>query len=433
MSTTKAGSAEWRRYFMVPLAAAIGYSTSVIHIYGLGPYFEPIHREFGWSRAQIAVGLTIQTLLSAVFCVPIGALVDRIGPRSIGLIGVLTLTGAFALLGTATGSHGNWYLLWTIFAVATLPAQATIWTSAVASRFEVSRGLALAVTLCGASVGAAVFPPLATWLIRAHGWRAALRLEGAIWAAIAFPILVLFFRGARDGRRKQSTAQPAPARELGGMSLRDGLRSSVFLRLFIASVLFTFTLIGLVVHFVPILKDRGADPMAAAGVAALVGLFSIAGRLGTGVLLDRFRASLVGAGAFMLPILACALLLFWGENPAAQSAAAAVIGLTLGSEVDVIVYLTTRHFGLKNFGALYGGLLTALSIGTAAGPLAAAAIYDAKGSYELFLWLTTLSMGMSALALGTLPQPAFASWSAAVESPALEPGGQVSAVGRAGS
>ena len=217
------------------------------------------------------------------------------------------------------------------------------------------------------------------------------------------------------------------------MSLRDGLRSSVFLRLFIASVLFTFTLIALVVHFVPILKDRGADPMAAAGVASLVGLFSIVGRLGTGVLLDRFRAALVGAGAFLLPILASALLLFWGKNPAAQSVAAAVIGLTLGSEIDVIVYLTTRHFGLKNFGALYGGLLTALSIGTAAGPLAAAAIYDAKGSYELFLWLTTLSMGMSALALASLPQPAFTSGSARAESPSLEPGAEVSAVGRAGS
>src|SRR5262249_14471695 len=153
------------------------------------------------------------------------------------------------------------------------------------SRFEVSRGLALAVTLCGASVGAAVFPPLATWLIKAHGWRRALLVEGAIWAAITFPMLLLFFRGARDGRRQQ---QPSPPPRLAGMSLRDGLRSSVFLRLFIASVLFTFTLIGLVVHFVPILKDRGADPMRAAGVAALVGLFSIAGRLGTGVLLDRF-------------------------------------------------------------------------------------------------------------------------------------------------
>jgi len=283
------------------------------------------------------------------------------------------------------------------------------------------------VTLCGASVGAAVFPPLATALIKAHGWRTALIMEGAIWVAIAFPILLFFFRGARDGSGKQSSAEPARAPQLAGMSLRDGLRSSVFLRLFIASVLFTFTLIALVVHFVPILKDRGADPMAAAGVASLIGVFSIAGRLGTGVLLDRFRASLVGAGAFMLPILACALLLLRGENPAAQSAAAAVIGLTLGSEVDVIVYLTTRHFGLKNFGALYGGLLTALSIGTAAGPLAAAAIYDVKGSYELFLWLTTLSMGASALALATLPQPAFASGSGAAASPSLEPGGQVSA------
>jgi MFS family permease len=417
MSTTKTGSAEWRSHFMVPLAAALGYSTSVIHIYGLGPYFAPLQNEFGWSRAQITVGLTIQTLVNALFCVPIGALVDRIGPRSIGLIGVLTVSGAFALLGSATGSSSNWYLLWTVLAVATLPAQATIWTSAVASRFEVSRGLALAVTLCGASVGAAVFPPLATWLIKAHGWRTALLIEGAIWAAITFPTLLLFFRGARDSRRSESSAQPAPPRQLAGMSLRDGLRSSVFLRLFVASVLFTFTLIALVVHFVPILKDRGADPMAAAGVAALVGLFSIVGRLGTGVLLDRFRASLVGAGAFMLPILACALLLFWGESPAAQSAAAAVIGLTLGSEVDVIVYLTTRHFGLKNFGALYGGLLTALSIGTAAGPLAAAAIYDARGSYEAFLWLTTLSMGLSALALATLPRPGFASGSAPVESP----------------
>jgi MFS family permease len=433
MSTTKTGSAEWRSYFMLPLAAALGYSTSVIHIYGLGPYFAPLQNEFGWSRAQITIGLTIQTLVNAVLCVPIGALVDRIGPRSIGLIGVLTVSGAFALLGTATGSHGNWYLLWTILAVGTLPAQATIWTSAVASRFEVSRGLALAVTLCGASIGAAVFPPLATWLIKAHGWRTALLMEGAIWAAITFPMLLLFFRGARDGQRKQSSSQPAPLAQLSGMSLRDGLRSSVFLRLFIASMLFTFTLIALVVHFVPILKDRGADPMAAAGVASLVGLFSIVGRLGTGVLLDRVRASLVGAGAFMLPILACTLLLLWGQNPAAQSVAAAVIGLTLGSEIDVIVYLTTRHFGLKNFGALYGGLLTALSIGTAAGPLAAAAIYDAKGSYELFLWLTTLSMGMSAVALVTLPRPAFAAGSAPVESPSLEPGGQVSAVGRAGS
>lgn len=405
---------EWRSYFMVPIVAALGYATSVIHIYGLGAYLEPLQAEFGWSRAQATAGLTIATSINALFCLPIGALVDRLGPRRVGLIGVLLTSGAFALLSTATGDHANWYLLWGVLAFATLPVQATIWTSAVASRFELSRGLALAITLCGASVGATVYPLLATWLIGEYGWRTALLTEGALWATITFPLLLLFFRGARDVKRvareagdrsQPSAAVQVAAPELAGVSVRAGLRSATFRKLFVASALFTFTIIALVVHFVPILKDRGAEPMAAAGIASLVGLFSIVGRLVTGLLLDRFRASLVGAGVFLLPMIGCALLLGSGDSRVAQSVAAAVVGLTLGSEVDVIVYLTTRHFGLKNFGTLYGGLLTALSIGTASGPLAAAAIYDQSGSYRPFLFLSIVCMAGSSLALASLPQP----------------------------
>jgi MFS family permease len=416
-SIKSAAAAEWRSYFMVPVAAALGYSTSVIHIYGLGPYLEPIQTAFGWSRSQATVGLTIATFINAIFCVPIGALVDRLGPRLVGLLGVLVTSSAFALMSTATGDPANWYFLWGVLAFATLPVQATIWTSAVASRFELSRGLALAITLCGASVGASVFPLLATWLIDTYGWRKAFVIEGAIWAAITFPMLVFFFRGARDaqGAKPRTAAEqaPAPSPVLTGVSVSEGLRSFAFYRLFIASALFTFTIIALVVHFVPILKDRGAEPMVAAGIASLVGVFSIIGRLATGLLLDRFRASLVGAAVFLLPILACLMLLFAGDRRIAQMFAAAVIGLTLGSEVDVIVYLTTRHFGLKNFGTLYGGLLTALSLGTAFGPLAAAAIYDRHGSYELFLMLTIVCMGASSVALLTLPRPTFAAQSAA--------------------
>lgn len=406
-SIKSAAAAEWRSYFFVPIAAALGYSTSVIHIYGIGPYLEPLQTTFGWSRSQTTVGLTIATFINAIFCIPIGALVDRVGPRSVGLFGVLLTSGAFALIGTATGSDANWYFLWSVLALATLPVQATVWTSAVASRFELSRGLALAITLCGASIGATVFPLLATWLIGKYGWRTAFSIEGAVWAAITFPMLLFFFRGARDSRAKPSVASPVVAPALTGVSVREGLRSLAFYRLFVASALFTFTIIALVVHFVPILKDRGAEPMVAAGVASLVGVFSIVGRLATGVLLDRFRASLVGGGVFLLPIVACVLLLFAGEHRLAQMFAAAVVGLTLGSEVDVIVYLTTRHFGLKNFGTLYGGLLTALSLGTASGPLAAAAIYDRHGSYELFLVLTIVCMAGSSVALLTMPDPAY--------------------------
>lgn len=400
---------EWRSHFMLPVAGALGYATSVIYIYGLGPYLEPLQQAFGWSRSQVTVGLTIATFVNGIFCVPIGALVDRLGPRSVGLVGVLLTSAAFALISTANGHTDNWYFLWGLLACATLPVQATVWTSAVASRFERSRGLALALTLCGASIGAMVFPLLATWLIGAYGWRRALMMEAGIWAAITFPVVLAFFRGARDvSSSSESGAAVAPPAALTGVGVREGLRSSVFARLFIASALFTFTIIALVVHFVPILKDRGADPMAAAGIASFVGAFSIVGRLATGVFLDRFRASMVGAVVFLLPIIGCALLLFSGTTWLAQVVAASVIGLTLGSEVDVIVYLTTRHFGLKNFGTLYGGLLTALSLGTAFGPLSAAAVYDKTGNYEAFLFATIFCMAASSVSLVTLPRARFA-------------------------
>jgi predicted MFS family arabinose efflux permease len=398
-------SAEWRRFGMLPVAAALGYATSVIHIYGLGPYIEPIQEAFGWSRVLVTSGLTIATVINAVFCIVIGMLVDRIGPRRVGLVGVLLTTAAFALLGTASGEKANWFLLWGAMAFATLPVQATIWTSAVASRFATSRGMALAVTLSGASLAATVFPVLATWLIKTYGWRTAFAAEAGIWAAITFPMLLLFFRGAHDVKSPKDDGATHGSAQLEGVSVSEGFRSTVFLRLFLASVLFTFTIIALVVHFIPILTNAGADRLAAAGVASLVGIFSIVGRLATGYMLDHFRASLVGAVIFLLPIAACVLLLLGGNNPLAQSVAAIVIGLTLGSEIDVFVYLTAKHFGLKNFGTIYGGLLTALSVGTAFGPLAAAAVYDISGSYTPFLLLTIVFMACSSLALASLPHP----------------------------
>lgn len=400
-------STEWRRFGMLPFVAALGYATSVIHIYGLGPYIEPIQEAFGWSRAQATSGLTIATIINAVFCIAIGMLVDRIGPRLLGLIGVLFTAGAFALLGTATGDHGNWYLLWGVMAFATLPVQATIWTSAVASRFETSRGMALAVTLSGASLAATVFPLLATWLIDSYGWRNAFAIEAVIWAAITFPMLLLFFRGAHEAKSTTGKSAATAPPKLLGVSAREAFRSLVFIRLFLSSLLFTFTIIALVVHFIPILTNAGADRLAAAGVASLVGISSVVGRLSAGYMLDHYRASRVGAVMFLLPVLACILLMSAGGNPLAQSVAAIVIGLTLGSEIDVIVYLTTKHFGLKNFGAIYGGLLTALSIGTAFGPLAAAAVYDYSGSYTPFLLLTMIFMVCSSLALASLPPPPF--------------------------
>lgn len=397
---------EWAANWPLPIAAGLGYATSVIHIYGLGPYVVPISEAFGWDRSTVTFGITIATSIAAIFAVPIGMAVDRVGPRPLGLAGVALVCAALALIGLASnGDTYQWYGLWVLLAFAALPVQATIWTAAVATRFEASRGMAFAVTLCGASVAQALFPWLGSQLIAAHGWPIAMALQAAIWAAVALPVIALFFRGARDRRPTEEAAATAFSGHEQGMTFREGLASSIYLRLLLASLLFTFVALALVVNFIAIQTDSGMAATDAGALAFWIGIFAIAGRLGTGLLLDRARASLVGAAIFGLPIAACLSFLFLG--PAGAFLSAALIGLTVGAEVDVIVYLATRHFGLKAFGALYGGLLVALSIGTATGPLAAAATYDRTGSYDPFFWIAIGCMAVSVLCLATLPQPRF--------------------------
>ncbi|HVK98316.1 MAG TPA: MFS transporter [Dongiaceae bacterium] len=402
---SKTALTEWRSFWFLPFAAALGYSTSVIHVYSLGPFIEPLQQAFGWSRAEVSLGVSMASFISAIFCIPVGILVDRIGPRRIGLIGVLLMLSAFALMGTTTGSMANWISLWVVLAIATLFVQATVWTSAVASRFEASRGIAFAITLSGASLSATIFPLLATWLIVEYDWRTAFMGMAVLWAILVFPVLFLCFRGAKDVRGKQGEVVQPVEKIQHGHTLSEGLRSPTLYKLLLASCLFSFTAIGALVHFVPILKDSGADPLAAAGIASLIGIFSIVGRLGTGVLLDKFPGHLVGAAAFMLPIVSAVLLLSAGSDPISQSIAAIALGLTVGSEVDVIAFLAAKHFGLKNFGALYGALVMALAMGTAFGPLAAGAIFDHYGSYSLFLMLAIGLMLVSAIALISLGPP----------------------------
>lgn len=402
--------AEWGKYWTLPIAAALGYATSVIHIYGLSPYVVPVSESFGWSRSTVTFGITIATLISALFAVPIGILVDRVGPRPLGIAGVALVCAAFALIGFASnGSEWQWYGLWTVMAFSTLPVQATIWTAAVATRFEASRGMAFAITLCGASVAQAFFPWLGSELIASQGWQTAMTMQAGIWAAIALPIIILFFRGARDVKphvhEGEEVAAAAAPGSLEGFGFLEGLKSSIYIRLLVASVLFTFVALALVVNFIAIQTDSGMEATAAGALAFWIGIFAIIGRLGTGLLLDRLRANLVGAVIFCLPILACFSFLFLGPDAAFLSAA--LIGLTVGAEVDVIVYLATRHFGLKAFGALYGGLLVALSLGTAIGPLAAADTFDRTGNYDQFFWVSIGCMVVSVACLASLPRPAF--------------------------
>ncbi|MCX7864299.1 MAG: MFS transporter [Novosphingobium sp.] len=396
---------EWRSYWPLVLAAAIGNSSTVLHTYSLSAFMQPLEEEFGWSRAEISLGMPFAATLSSSVGVLVGIMLDRWGPRLLGIAGIAILCAAFASFGTATGTLANWFLLWCLMGIGGAFVKPTIWTSAVASRFDASRGLAIAIVVSGAGAAATIIPPLATWSIAEFGWRQAYFLIAGAWALVAVPMLFLFFRGAQDSRSaREKAASKMAGDSLPGLTFAQGIRSPAFYKLGIAGGLFAFAVIGLIMHFIPVLQDLGASRMGAAGIAGLVGVSSIVGRLGTGFLLDRFRAERIAVIAFLLPVVS-ALILLSSTSNLSLSIAALIVGLSLGSELDVILYLATRHLGLRRFGVLFALMLIFLAVGNALGPVYAGAIHDAFDSYRWFLWTIIPFVTIGAILMSTLGQP----------------------------
>ena len=131
MSAPSTAAAEWRRGWPLVLASASGISLTAIHIYSTGLFFEPLEAEFGWTRTQLASGLTLVSIVGVLFSPVAGFLVDRWNARRVALPGVIVYTGGVMALSLATPSIASWRLLWIFVAIGSLLLKPTVWSAAV--------------------------------------------------------------------------------------------------------------------------------------------------------------------------------------------------------------------------------------------------------------------------------------------------------------
>ena len=101
---------------------------------------------------------------------------------------------------------------------------------------------------------------------------------------------------------------------------------------------------GLGINAVPILMEEGFSMIAAAEVAGLIGIGTIIGRLGGGLLLDRVDGRYVAVGCAIGALTTAVIFLTSDNSTMAASIACVMLGLTAGAEYDACAYLTTRHF-----------------------------------------------------------------------------------------
>lgn len=379
-------------------AATIAIAIAGIHYHVVGAMVRPLGEAYGWSRGEVTFALTISSLVHPFTNIGIGWLVDRVPARSIALPGIVGFALGTLLLGLAGPALWTWYAGYFAFALLSAGASNIIWTKLIVQHFFRRRGLALATSLAGSGILVSTVPSMVVWLEQCFGVR-------SVYPALALGALVLMLVPAWLFLPHGESSRASAGAESGRVEWREVIRSSKLWRLGLAIVFVAACVGTFIAHLQPMLTDAGLSPAAAAQVAFFIGPAMIAGRLGTGLLFDVLPTRLVAAAAFSLPALACVWLWQLPLDQTSASMLAILVGVGMGSEVDVVAYLSSRYFGTRRYGLVFGILISlyGATVGTAAWLVGK--VFDTFGTYDPALLALIAGIGAAVLLVLSLGRP----------------------------
>lgn len=362
--------------------------------YSYAIFLVALLKEFHWSRSIVSGAFSVFMLVHGLLGPVVGCLARRWGTRPLFAAGGCVILAGLLLASLTTQA---WHLYVAFGGLIALGMSLSGWVPAVIlirgwfpHRFGTAMGLASA----GIGVGILGLSPLAQLLIDALGWRWAYRIFGLAIFAWLLPATAWLIRDA------PVVAEPSNRESLKTAphwALAAALRDGRFWLL--ASTYFTGTLVAqiLLVHQVAYLVDHAVPSMLAATVAGLVGLSSIAGKVGWGALSDRIGREATYTLAYGCMTLSLGLLMLAGRHPLAPLlyAYALAAGLGYGVLSPVQPAAASDLFGGPGFSTIYGALYIPVSMGGAFGAWLAGAIYDWQGGYDLALWVGMLTAALS--------------------------------------
>lgn len=371
---------------------------NVLPVYSQAFFLGPLEQEFGWSRIEVSFGITLLIAALTVSAPIAGFVADRVSIRLLVAGSALACAANFAMLSQASSNLLSFYAPMTLMAIVGAGCSTPSFSRIVASRFKRHRGAALGIAMSGTGVVTIVMPIFLGPFILSNGWRSGyLALAGfELLAALTFLWLL---REPEQVGPTQVLAQEPSNLDAHGMTLREATRTSHFWLLAFLFLVLQLIVTGLLTQMAAVLVDRGMTSAAAAQAASGIGVAILLARLLTGFAIDRVFAPYVACAILLASATGLTVLIFGGPRFGFYGAFAA--GLVIGSEIDMIGYLTARYYGLRNYGRIYGSLYAFLLAGTAISPLLYAWIYELDGNYDRALAVSAAGLlGTALLCLG---------------------------------
>lgn len=396
-------SAEWRGGWRVVLGAGAGMGTGIaLYIYVSSMFIGPVTAAFGWTRGDLALGGMISFIVGAVSLPLIGRLLDRFGYRRIALVCAPALAGVYLAIALHPGAYWFYIVLMVVGGVFGGGTAGLVYMRPVIASFDRQRGLALGLATAGTSIAAMLAPPLLAWVIAGAGWRAGFFALAVLTALVGLPLALVLIGRAREVAVRAVDEIAASIPHIADKTLREAMRGARFWLLALALAAINIPGAGVLGQLAPMIGDLGLSEGDVALVMSLYAAGLLAGRVVTGLALDRLPAWQVGTATTALPALGILLLMAPSPSFALAGAAVALIGLQQGAELDLFAFFVSRSFGIKHYGAIYGAILMAGALSTAVALVLFGEVHDATGSYDIALKLGAVLFCVGALAFAAI-------------------------------
>lgn len=389
------------RWVMVAAGGLMG-CVAMGTLFSLPVLLNPMTSATGWSRTGISGAMTIAFLAMAFSSMIWGALSDRFGARPVVLAGAAMFAASVWLAAHAT-SLLAFQLTFGILMGGTVAAFFAPMMATVVGWFQTGRGLAVSLVSAGMGLAPVTMSPLAARLAETRDWQQVLTILAAVVALTTIPTALLLRRppvltAPMGGAGGASFDDPNPA-----MTVREAVTSPQFICLLLTNFFCCATHSGPIFHTVSYAEICGISAIAAVSIYSVEGIAGMGGRIGFGLMGDRFGAKRVLVAGLLAQAVG-AMGYYFTRELFQFYLVAAIFGFIYAGIMPLYAVLVRENFPMKMMGTIMGGTGMAGGLGMATGPVLGGWIYDTTGSYGL-MYITCAVLGLGAFAIAMTFRP----------------------------
>lgn len=375
-------------FYAVPLGFAANHA---------GLFITPVMNEFGWSRTDATLFMSIQPWVAAI-CTPIaGKLISKYNPRWIMTASVLV----FGLANLACA----WFTApwqWDVYGVL-YGASAAFWmyiaTPTMVNRwFAKSNGTVIGVIGVMVSLSGAIMSPIIQGWITGMGWQTARIICSVIVIVVGGGLTAALLRespekmgvlpwgyGDVDASKSEAASQIAVGADEGATAAEARKNPALWLLIVMAGF---FVISASFVQQLSSYASTGELGAAVGAMAVSIAMVaSIIGKFGLGWLCDHIGARMTGVIAGVLGGAGAAIAFFAGANVMGFYVGVALFGVGY-SALNIVPPMTCRQaFGNKDYANIFSLVATGLNVFAGFAALIYAQIFDITGSFAGAFWM----------------------------------------------